>query len=186
MPISHIKHLESNPKMNSSRSGGAQLALIAAIGENGELGKNNELLWHLPHDFKRFKKRTIGHSIIMGRKTFESFKKPLPQRKHIIITRSKKYTINNPECYVVHSEQEALQLVKQETLAYCIGGGEIYTLMMPYADLLDLTQVHHTFDDADTYFPDFEEKDWRLEYEKYNSADSTHAYAFTFLTYVRK
>ncbi|MEP1015827.1 dihydrofolate reductase, partial [Maribacter dokdonensis] len=98
--------------------------MIAAAAENNALGKDNDLLWHLPDDFKRFKKLTTGHKIIMGRKTFESFPKPLPNRTHIIITRDKSYTTDYDECIVVHSLDEAIDLVKNE-IAFIIGGGEI-------------------------------------------------------------
>lgn len=116
------------------------ITLIAAAAENNALGKNNDLLWHLPDDFKRFKALTTGHHIIMGRKTFESFPKPLPNRTHIIITRNTNYHPN--DCIVVNSLEEALDFCKNEEQTYIIGGGEIYKQSLPFADKIELTRVH--------------------------------------------
>ncbi|WP_289041538.1 dihydrofolate reductase [uncultured Zobellia sp.] len=161
------------------------VAMIAAAAEDNALGKDNDLLWHLPDDFKRFKKLTSGHSIIMGRKTYESFPKPLPNRKHIIITRDKNYTVNYDTCVVVYSLTEALQLVKDEPLSFIIGGGEIYKLGMEQANKIELTRVHGTFEDADTFFPEIDESVWELATEQYHPADEKHKYAFTYLTYLK-
>ncbi|MGG5505346.1 MULTISPECIES: dihydrofolate reductase [unclassified Myroides] len=158
--------------------------LIAAIAENNVLGKDNAIIWHLPDDFKHFKTLTSHHYIIMGRKTFESFPKPLPNRTHVIITRQKDYVV--PEnCIVVHSLEEALALTKNEKAVYVIGGGEIYNLAMPIADQLELTQVHASFA-GDAFFPEFSTSDWQLVKESYHPTDEKHAYAFTFQTYTRK
>ena len=159
--------------------------MIAAIGKNNGLGKDNNLLWHLPDDFKRFKKLTTGHKIIMGRKTFESFPKPLPNRTHIIITRDLKYNVELPSCFVVHSMQEALNLVYNDPLSYIIGGGEIYGLGMPHADVLEITRVHESFN-ADTYFPKIDNKIWNLIKEEFHLSDERHKYNFTYLTYKRR
>ncbi len=159
------------------------LTIIAAAGSQNELGKDNDLVWHLPNDFKRFKKLTTGHHIIMGRKTFESFPKPLPNRVHIVITRNKDY---QPEgAIVVHSMQEALVLVANDPQPFIIGGGEIYTIGMAVADKIELTRVHGTFE-ADTYFPEIPENNWKLIEEEYHPKDEKHQYDFTYLTYVRK
>jgi dihydrofolate reductase len=132
------------------------LTLVAAAAENNALGKSNQMIWHLPDDFKHFKNLTSHHYIIMGRKTFESFPKPLPNRTHIIITRQKNYDV--PEnCIVVNSLSEAIELVKKETESFVIGGGEIYRQTLPYADKIELTRVHHSFD-ADAFFRNFQRK----------------------------
>jgi len=159
--------------------------MIAAIGMNNALGKDNDLLWHLPNDFKRFKQLTTGHKIIMGRKTFESFPKPLPNRTHIIITRDSNYNLDLPSCTVVHSMDEALKLVHDDNISYIIGGGEIYDLGMPHADVLEITRVHETFE-ADTYFPEIDEKIWKRTKEEFHSSDERHNYNFTYLTYQRR
>lgn len=160
------------------------IILIAAVAEQNVLGKDNAIIWHLPDDFKHFKTLTSHHYIIMGRKTFESFPKPLPNRTHVIITRQKDYVV--PEnCIVVHSLEEALERTKDEEEVYVIGGGEIYTLALPIADQLEITQVHASFD-GDAFFPEFSTFDWQLVKENYHPIDEKHAYAFTFQTYIRK
>ena len=158
--------------------------MIAAIGKNNALGKDNDLLWHLPDDFKRFKQLTTGHKIIMGRKTFESFQKPLPNRTHIIITRDPNYNPDLPSCIVVHSIEEAIQLVYDDDISFIIGGGEIYELGMPYADVLEITRIHESFE-ADTYFPEIDERIWKQTKEEFHPADDRHKFDFTYLTYLR-
>ncbi len=163
-----------------------QITLIAAAAENNALGKDNDLLWHLPDDFKRFKSLTTGHKIIMGRKTFESFPKPLPNRTHIVITRDSNYKIDFESCEVVHSLEAALKLVKNDRLSFIIGGGEIYAQGEPFANKIELTRVHTTFEDADTFFPEIDPTIWKLETEEHHPADERHSYAFTYMTYARK
>lgn len=157
--------------------------IIAAVGENNALGKDNDLVWHLPDDFKRFKELTTGHYIIMGRKTFESFPKPLPNRTHVIITRQKDY---KPEgCIVVNSIEKALELAKEDEQPFIIGGGEIYKLGMPFSDKIELTRVHESFE-ADTFFPEINEHEWELSKSVYHPKDEKHKHDFTYLTYFRK
>ena len=159
------------------------IVIIAAIAENNALGLNNQLIWHLPNDFKRFKSLTTGHFIVMGRKTFESFPKPLPNRTHVIITRQKNY---NPEgCIVVNSLKEAIDSCPKDEIVYIIGGGEIYTQSIVIADKIEITRVHHAFQ-ADTYFPEIDLKKWRLTFEEFHSKDEKHQYDFSFQTYSRK
>lgn len=158
--------------------------MIAALGENNSLGKNNDLLWHLPDDFRRFKQFTSGHKIIMGRKTFQSFPKPLSNRTHIVISRDPNYQIGLPLCVVVNSLEDALDLVSEDELSFIIGGGEIYKLAMPYADILELTRVHESFE-ADTFFPTVDLKQWELIKEEYHPKDDRHAYDFSYRTYIR-
>ncbi|CAM3312310.1 dihydrofolate reductase [Aequorivita lipolytica] len=160
------------------------ITMIAAAGENNELGKDSYLLWHLPDDFKRFKQLTTSHHIIMGRKTFETFPKPLPNRTHIIITRNKDY--NKKGAVVVHSLEEALQISKDDLQPFIIGGGEIYKMGLSVADKIELTRVHGTFNDADTFFPEFSKEDWQVITEVEHEKDEKHKYAFTYETWVRK
>lgn len=163
---------------------GRTVALIAAAAENNALGIDNDLLWHLPDDFKRFKELTSGHKIIMGRKTFETFPKPLPHRIHIIITRDKNYMPKFSDCIVVHSMEEALKLTENDPLSFIIGGGEIYNLGLPYANKIELTRIHTTFE-ADTFFPEIDKAKWNLVAEVYHPKDERHKYDFTYLTYER-
>lgn len=157
------------------------VTLICAVGENNSLGKENRLLWHLPDDFIRFKSLTMGHSIIMGRKTFESLPNPLPKRKNIVITRQKNYAPAG--CIVVSSLEEALQEAqKDDENPYVIGGGEIYRLAMPLATTLEITRVHSVFQ-ADTFFPEIDPLQWKLIKTEYHPKDEKHAFDFTFETY---
>lgn len=157
------------------------IILIAAISKNNEIGKNNQLLWHLPDDFKRFKTLTTGHYIIMGRKTFESFPKPLPNRTHIIISRQKNYAVEN--CIVVSSLEEAIKVCPKNEDIYIIGGGEIYKQSIDFADKLEITLVDHDFE-ADTFFPEIDENKWKVDFEEFHPKDERHLYDFTFLTYI--
>ena len=157
--------------------------MIAAAAENNALGKDNELVWHLPNDFKRFKTLTSGHHIIMGRKTFESFPKPLPNRTHVIITRQKNYKAEG--CIIVDSIEKALLVCPKNEDTFIIGGGEIYTLSLPFTDKIEITRVHHSFE-ADAYFPVLNEEEWILVQSDFNKKDEKHIYDYTYLTYVRK
>lgn len=157
------------------------ITLIAAAGENNELGKDNDLLWHLPDDFKRFKALTTGHYIVMGRKTFESFPKPLPNRIHVIITRSKNYNV--PEgCIVVNSLQKAIDSCPEKEMLFIIGGGEIYKQSIAIANCIELTRVHSTFK-ADTFFPEIDISEWKLNQSEFHDKDERHPFSFTFETY---
>lgn len=159
------------------------LTMIAAAAENNALGKENDLVWHLPDDFKRFKKLTSGHHIIMGRKTFESFPQPLPNRTHIIITRNKDYKAKG--AVVVHSLERAIEIANGDSQPFIIGGGEIYKQALPYSDKIELTRVHSEFE-ADTFFPEIDENNWKLVKEEFHPADEKHEHAFTYLTYERR
>jgi dihydrofolate reductase len=159
------------------------IIIIAAVSENNALGKDNDLVWHLPDDFKRFKQLTSGHYIVMGRKTFESFPKPLPNRTHVIVTRQKYYA---PEgCIVANSLQEAIQLCPKNVDTYIIGGGEIYKQSMAFAAVLEITRVHNIFE-ADTFFPEIDSTIWKLAYEEFHPKDEKHNFSFTYQTYQRK
>jgi dihydrofolate reductase len=159
------------------------ITVIAAVGINNELGKDNQLIWHLPDDFKRFKSLTTGHYIIMGRKTFESFPKPLPNRTHVIITRQKDYSVEN--CIVVDSLKKAFAVCPENEETYIIGGGEIYKQSIDFADKLEITKVFHSFE-ADTFFPEIDPLKWELISEEFHTKDEKHAYDFCFQTYVSK
>lgn len=157
------------------------IILIAAIGKNKELGVDNKMPWHLPNDFKHFKAKTTGHSIIMGRKTLESLPGILPNRKHIVLTRNKDWRQENVE--TVHSLEEALNL--PDNPKYIIGGGEIYRAFLPYADTLELTRVDSEFH-ADTFFPKIDFNEWQCTFSEQHQADKEHKYAYRFETWKRK
>lgn len=158
------------------------IIMIAAAGQNNELGKDNDLLWHLPDDFKRFKKITSGHHIIMGRKTFESFPKPLPNRTHVVITRNKDY--KKEGAIVVHNLNDALKIAEEDSETFIIGGGEIYKMAMPIADKIELTRVNGTFD-ADTFFPEIETENWEITSEIHHEKDEKHKFSFEYQTWIR-
>lgn len=159
------------------------ITLIAAAAENNALGKNNDLLWHLPDDFKRFKQLTSHHYIIMGRKTFESFPKPLPNRTHVIVTRQKNY--QHEGCIVVSSLKEAIAIAPKDETVFVIGGGEIYKQSIEIADCIELTRVHTTLE-ADTFFPEIDLTEWKLTFEEFHPKDEKHQYSFTFQTFHKK
>lgn len=159
-----------------------EITMIAAAAENNALGKDNDLVWHLPDDFRRFKNLTSGHHIIMGRKTFESFPKPLPNRTHVVITRQDNYAPNG--AIVVNSLEKALEIAREDPQPFIIGGGEIYSLALDKADKIELTRVHGEFE-ADAFFPEIDLDNWRLIQSDFHPKDERHNYAFTYLTYER-
>ncbi|WP_457616413.1 dihydrofolate reductase [Lutibacter sp.] len=158
------------------------ITIIAAIAKNNALGKNNKLIWHLPADLKRFKKVTSNHCVIMGRKTFESLGKPLPNRTNIIITRNPNYTAEG--CIVVHSLQEALKAAEIDENPFILGGAEIYKQAIKIADKLDLTFVHHTFD-ADAFFPEIDKNRWKETKREDFKSDDKNKFDYSFVTFER-
>ena len=158
------------------------LSIIAAIGQNNALGKDNQLIWHLPADLKRFKKVTSGHHVIMGRKTFESLGKPLPNRTTIIISRDKNYHADG--CIIVNSLAEAIEVAQNDENPYILGGAEIYRQSMDIADVLDLTFVHQTFE-ADVYFPEIDKNTWKETFREDHLKDDKNKFDFSFVKYER-
>ncbi len=159
------------------------ITIIAAVGLNNELGKNNDLMWHLPKDFKRFKEITTGNYIIMGRKTFESFPNPLPNRTHVIISRQENYHQEN--CIIVDSLKKAIEVCPKSENIFIIGGGQIYNQAINIADKLDITRVHGNFD-ADVFFPEINLDYWQLDYDEHHFKDDKHQFDYSFCTYSRK
>ena len=159
--------------------------MIVAASDNNAIGKNNQMLWHLPADLKFFKEKTSGYTIVMGRKTFEALGKPLPNRTHVIITRNKQYKPH--DTVVVHSLQAAIDYCNkaQQNEVFVIGGGEIYKQAMPLVHKIYLTRVHGTFE-ADTYFPEVDLNEWRLTEQRKYAADEKNPLSMTFCLYVRK
>ncbi|XMO87597.1 dihydrofolate reductase [Algibacter sp. AS12] len=163
---------------------GSELTIIVAAAENNAIGLGNKLIWHLSDDLKRFKALTNGHHIIMGRKTFESFPKPLPNRTHVVITRQKDYNVPDG-VIVVHSLEDAIDASRKDSNPFIIGGGQIYKQAMAIANKIELTRVHENFD-ADTYFPEIDTNVWKEIANTFHTKDETHAHEFSFLTYARK
>lgn len=158
------------------------ISMIVAAAENNVIGKDNQLIWHLPDDLRFFKQKTSGHCIIMGRHTFESVGKPLPKRTNIIITRDKNYTIEG--CHVVHSLEDALELAKEDENPFIVGGEQIYRLALPIADEVFLTRVHAEFE-GDRHFPELDDT-WIETATEFHPADEKHEHSFTFKTYRKR
>jgi len=158
------------------------ISIIVAIGENNAIGKDNQLLWYLPADLKHFKVITSGHSIIMGRKTFDSVGKPLPNRRNIVVTRQ---DIKIEGCEVVKSVDEAIALCEGEDEVFIGGGAEIYRLAMDKTDRIYLTIVHKTFD-ADTFFPEIDYKVWVETVREDYPADEKNSIPYSFITLERR
>lgn len=155
------------------------LSIIVAIDENYGIGRKGDLLCHLPNDLKHFKEITSGHPVIMGRKTYMSLpRRPLPNRRNIVISQHANFASEGAE--MVKSIDEALQLVDPTSETFIIGGGSIYEQLMEKADRLYITRIHHSWDDADTFFPRIEANTWhRVSCEKHES-DEKHAYSYSF------
>ncbi|MCE7069697.1 dihydrofolate reductase [Dyadobacter sp. CY327] len=162
-----------------------QISIIVAVSENGVIGKDNELLWRLPDDLKRFKQLTLGHPMIMGRKTFESIGKPLPGRTSIVITSQKDF--NAEGILVAHSLDEALDVARslEGSEAFVIGGGEIYKQSLPLADRLYVTEVK-TIIDGDTYFEITDPGSWKETERIVREADERHKWKFEFVNYIKQ
>jgi len=164
-----------------------RLTIIAALARNGVIGRANRMPWHLPEDLKRFKALTLGHPVVMGRKTFESIVaslgKPLPGRDNIVVTRSRDFAPTG--CRVVHSFDEALAAAGAAVEVFVIGGAEIYALALPVADRLQLTEVASATD-GDTYFPDFDRSVWREVSREPGSTAGPDGLRYDFVTYERR
>ena len=164
------------------------VSLIVAVSENGVIGKDNDLIWHLPNDMRFFKETTMGHHVIMGRKNFESIPhkyRPLPNRTNIVITRQSYYKAEG--CIVINSVEAALEIAKQngDTEPFIIGGGQIYKIALEnnLVDRIYLTKVHHSFE-GDTFFPELN-TEWKEIARIDNKADEKHSYDYDFITLER-
>ena len=162
---------------NSSRN---TVTLIAAASENNIIGKDNKLIWRLSDDLKHFKELTKGHFVIMGRKTFESMPKALPNRTNVIITRKTDYKAEN--AIVVNSLEKALKVAENDNQPFVIGGGEIYKLSMEIADRIELTRVHTSIE-GDTSFPEIDLEKWQEVKNEKRLKNEKNEYDFSFLRY---
>ena len=164
------------------------ISLIAALTKNSVIGKNNDLPWHLPDDMKYFMQTTKEHHVIMGRKNYESIPekfRPLPNRTNIVVTRQKSFIA--PGCSIVNTLEAGIEMARNagEKELFIIGGSEIYTLGMTYADQLYLTEIDTSLE-GDTYFPYFNKTDWQELSRAHHNADAHHAYSFDFVVYKKK
>ncbi|MFN8286052.1 MAG: dihydrofolate reductase [Chitinophagales bacterium] len=160
-----------------------KIAIVVAVAENGAIGRGGDLLWKLPADMQHFKRITIGHHVVMGRKTYESIPpkfRPLPERINIIVTRQKHFKAEG--CQVVSTIEEAIQFAEDsgEEELMIIGGGEIYKQVFDRTNRIYLTTVKHRFEDADTFFPEIKNEEWKELSAEEHAADDKHAYAYEF------
>jgi dihydrofolate reductase len=169
-----------------------KISLIAAVAQNGVIGRQNDLPWHLPDDFAFFKRKTSHHPIIMGRKSLESLGKPLPNRTNIVITRNLDFSASG--VLIVHTLDDAIaeatKAIEQASAhqpdeIFVIGGAEIYAIALPIATTLYLTELDQAFE-GDAYFPAFNKEDWQEVSRRPHPADERHAVAFDFVEYERK
>lgn len=159
------------------------LSILVAASENNAIGKDNQLLWHLPADLKYFKQLTTGHTVIMGRKTYDAIGKPLSNRRNIVITRQPDLIISG--CEVVHSLQQAIEVSKQKQEVFIIGGAEIYHQALSLCNIIYLTRVHHQFE-ADAYFPKIDSAVWQLLTQEDHHRDKQNKYDYSFLVYEKR
>ena len=161
----------------------SELTIIAAASTNNVIGFNNKLIWNIPNDLKRFKELTLGHSVIMGRKTFESLPNPLPKRRNIIITKNKDYSRDGIE--VTSNIEDAIDLCKSDSQPFIIGGGEIYSQTIEIVDKIELTRVYKDYQ-GDAFFPDIPMDKFELTNELVNYLDDDSSTKYSFLTYIKK
>ncbi|WP_300381243.1 dihydrofolate reductase [Clostridium sp.] len=162
------------------------LSIIVAKANNNIIGGNNKLLWHLSKDLKRFKEITTGNTIIMGRKTFESLPKILPNRHHVVITSNKNFKVDSESVTIVNNIEEIVDKYKDSVEeAFVIGGGEIYNLLLPYTNKLYLTRVLNDFE-GDTYFPNIDLSNWEVSYKSEVFSNEEEDLAYDFINLARK
>ncbi|MDD5507295.1 MAG: dihydrofolate reductase [Bacteroidales bacterium] len=161
-----------------------EISIIVAIADNNAIGKDNQLLWHLSEDLRRFKRLTTGHTVVMGKKTFESLPfRPLKNRRNIVLSDAWGEEIDG--CEMAYSIEEAMDMMDEGKENFIIGGGSVYRQFLPYATRLYITRVKHTFE-ADTFFPEIDFSEWNLVEKQENTPDRKNPYPFDFLTYARK
>lgn len=160
------------------------LSIIVAIARNNVIGKDNKLIWHLPEDLKRFKELTTGKTIIMGKNTFISLGRVLPNRKHIVLTRDKEYKIDNEQVELVHEIEDIKKYIDDSEEHFVIGGAAIYNLLMKYATKMYVTKINKKFE-GDTYFPKIKEQ-WKEVESKRGIRNDKNPYTYRYITYVKK
>ncbi len=160
------------------------LSIIVAKAKNNVIGKNNKIIWNLPEDLKKFKELTTGHTIIMGRKTFESIGRVLPNRKHIIFSQNPDFKVNDENVEIVHSMLQIQEYIEDDNENFVIGGAMIYNLLMPYVKKMYVTQINKEFD-GDTFFPRIDEEVWNVV-EKVSERDENSNLDYEYVTYERK
>ena len=161
------------------------LSTIVAIANNNVIGKDNKLIWHLPEDLKRFKQITTGKNIIMGRKTFESLGRVLPNRKHIILCNDMEMDIDNENVEILDDISKLDKYINSNEENFVIGGATIYKLLMPYVNKLYITKINEDFV-GDVYFPEIKEEEWKEISKEKGLKNDENPYDYEYITYVRK
>lgn len=161
------------------------LSIIVAVAENNVIGKDNKLIWYLPEDLKRFKKLTTGHTIIMGRKTFESLGRVLPNRKHVILCNEMELNIEDENVEVLEDISMLKQYIDSTEENFIIGGATIYKLLLPYANKIYLTLIHEKFE-GDVFFPEIDEREWKIVETEKGLKDEKNPYDYEYITYTRE
>ena len=157
------------------------LSIITAIAKNNVIGKDNKLIWHLPEDLKRFKEITSGKTIIMGRKTFESLGRILPNRKHVVISRNNNLKLD-PQVEIIHDIKDLEKYINSEEEVFVIGGETIYKLLIPYCKRLYITKIEEDFH-GDTFFPEIDKKVWKITEEVPGIKDDKNPYEYKYINY---
>lgn len=160
------------------------LSIIVAVAKNNVIGKDNQLIWHLPEDLKRFKRLTTNHTIIMGRKTFESLGRVLPNRKHVILCNDAEMNIDDENVEILDDISKLKKYKDSEEENFVIGGATIYKLLMPYADKMYVTHIKEEFE-GDVYFPEISEKDWKITEREKGLRDEKNPFDYEYVTYER-
>ena len=158
------------------------LSIIVAVANNNVIGKDNKLIWHLPEDLKRFKALTTGHTIIMGRKTFESLGKVLPNRKHIVFSNNPDFKVNDENVEVVHSLLQIQEYIESEEEAFVIGGAMMYNFLMPYVSKMYVTEIEKEFE-GDTFFPRIDDKKWKEISREKGPEDGENNFEYNYVVY---
>lgn len=161
------------------------LSIIVAVANNNVIGKNNKLLWNIPEDLKRFKEITTGKKIIMGRKTFESIGRILPNRFHIILSREKTFDIKDENVLIINDLEKLKEYIDSEEECFVIGGEAIYRLLMPYTKKIYLTKINANYD-GDTFFPEINKETWEKFEIKKGIKNEDNPYDYEYITYIRK
>lgn len=161
------------------------LSIIVATANENVIGKDNKLIWHLPEDLKRFKEITSGHTIIMGRKTFESLGRVLPNRKHIVLCNDTQMNIENENVEVVDDISKLDKYINSDEECFVIGGATIYKLLMPYANKMYITKINQSFE-GDVYFPEIKSAEWKEISREKGLTNEQNPFDYEYITYIKK
>lgn len=161
------------------------LSIIVAIANENVIGKDNKLIWHLPEDLKRFKEITLGHTIIMGRKTFESLGRVLPNRKHIVLCNDTQMNVENENVEIVNDISKLDKYIRADEECFVIGGATIYKLLMPYANKMYITKINEDFD-GDVWFPEIKNTEWEEISREKGLTNEQNPYDYEYITYLKK